>query len=155
MKWWYALIIFVGVALGLILLSNIRKKKTGNFTYVDNTTMKGEVANLPMIKTTSKEGEEKNTRQLNGIVQSWSHEDGLIEVGAAGKIWQFYLDPIKAIIFVPSIKEKERIFMVSSREGLRWETAFCETDSVDIRLENDTVVAISNSGYRSCGFKGE
>ena len=32
--------------------------------------------------------------------------------------------------------------MVSNKEGMRWETAFCETDNVDIRVEKEKVVAI-------------
>ena len=149
------MVIFTGVALGLILLSNNRKINKDNLTIVDKAELKGEVARLPTIMTTSNKGEKKNTHQLTGVVESWSPENGLIEVKAAGKIWQFYLDPVEMMIFISSIKNKNQILMVSSKEGLRWETAFCETDNVDIRLENEKVVAISNSGYRSCGFKGE
>ena len=143
MKWWYVLVIFVGVALGLILLSNNRKINKDNLTIVDRAGMRGEVANLPTIITTSKKGEEKNTYQLTGIVKSWSNKDGLIEVKAAGKIWQFYLDPTEMMIFIPSIKNKNQILMVSNKEGLRWETAFCETDNVDVRVENEKVMAIT------------
>jgi len=155
MKWWYVLVIFLGIVLGLVLLSNNIKINKDNLIIVDRAGLKGEVANLPTIMTTSNKGEKKNTHQLTGIVESWSYKDGLIEVKAAGKIWQFYLDPTETMIFIPSIKNKNQILMVSNKEGLRWETAFCETDNVDIRLENENVVAISNSGYRSCGFKGE
>jgi len=154
MKWWYGLVVLVGVVLGLMVFSKNIKNKS-NLTRVNESEISGEVSNLPTIMTTSKEGKEKNTHQLRGVVESWSPENGLIEVKAVGKIWQFYLDPTKMMIFIPSIKNKDQILMVSSREGLRWETAFCETDNVDIRVENEKVVAISSSGYRSCGFKGE
>ena len=140
--------------MGLMIFSKNIKNKS-NLTRVNEGEISSEVVNLPTIMTISKKGEEKNTYQLRGIVESWSPETGLIEVKALGKVWQFTLDPGEMIIFIPSIKNKDQILMVSSKEGLRWETAFCETDNVDIRVENEKVVAISNGGYRYCGFKGE
>jgi hypothetical protein len=117
MKWWYVLVIFLGIVLGLVLLSNNRKINKDNLTIVNRAGLKGEVANLPTIMTTSNKGEKKNTHQLTGVVESWSPENGLIEVKAAGKIWQFYLDPVEMMIFIPSIKNKNQILMVSNKEG--------------------------------------
>lgn len=148
------LVVLGGVLLGLMIFSKNIKNKS-NLTRVNEGEISGEVVNLPTIMTISKEGEEKNTHQLRGIVESWSPETGLIEVKTAGKIWQFSLDPAEMMIFIPSIKNKDQILMVSNKEGMRWETAFCETDNVDIRVEKEKVVAISSSGYRSCGFRGE
>ena len=154
MKWWYGLVVLVGVLFGLMIFSKNIKNKS-NLTRVNGGEISGEVVNLPTIMTISKEGEEKNTHQLRGIVESWSPETGLIEVKAAGKIWEFNLDPTEMMIFIPSIKNKDQMLMVSNREGMRWKTAFCEADYVDVRLEKEKVVTISSSGYRSCGFKGE
>lgn len=103
----------------MVFSKNIKNNKS-ILTRVNESEISGEVVNSPTIMTTSKEGEEKNTHQMRGIVESWSPETGLIEVKATGKIWQFSLDPREMMIFIPSIKNKDQILMVSSKEGLRW-----------------------------------
>ena len=51
MKWWYVLVIFLGIVLGLVLLSNNIIMNKDNLTIVDRAELKGEVANLPTIMT--------------------------------------------------------------------------------------------------------
>jgi hypothetical protein len=97
MKWWYGLVILVGVILGLMVFSKNIKNNKGTLTLVNETELQSEVAKMPTIVTTSKEGAAVNTRQLTEIVEPWSPEKGLIEVKAAGKIWQFYLVPAKPL----------------------------------------------------------
>lgn len=58
MKWWYGLVVLVGVLLGLMIFSKNIKNKS-NLTRVDEGEISGEVSNLPIIMTTSNKGEEK------------------------------------------------------------------------------------------------
>jgi len=70
MKWWYGLVVLVGVILGLMVFSKNINNNKSILTWVNESEISGEVVNLPTIMTISKEGEEKNTHQLRGIVES-------------------------------------------------------------------------------------
>jgi len=69
MKWWYGLVVLVGVLLGLMIFSKNIKNKS-NLTRVNESEISDEVVNLPTIMTTSNKGEEKNTHQLKWVAKS-------------------------------------------------------------------------------------
>ena len=155
MKWWYVLVLVFGVGIGWWLLSSYGEKRSTPVAVVQSGTIEKEVLNLPTLVIPDNKGKDVSVISIQGVVQNWSPETGEIEFMREKKLWKLSIDPSEAIIFVPSLVEKDRIFMVSERSGFRWTTAFCPGDEVDIRLNGDKVVAISNGGYRTCGFKGE
>ena len=153
MKWWYGVLVVVGVAGGGYFLRNYQTKKT--VSVVERENLAEESKKLPTKLTSDSQGTEKQAVELAGVVQNWDSGKAILEIKAQEKIWQFTIDPEKATIFVPSRKNKGQILKVSESSGFRWETAFCKDDLVSVRLVEGVVILIDNSGYRSCGFKGE
>jgi len=153
MKWWYGVLVAVGVALGGYFLKNYPSQKTVSVAERENLAEESE--GLPTKVTFDSQGKERQTVELRGVVESWDPDKAILEVKAQEKLWQFTVDPKEATIFVPSRKNKEQILKVSEKSGMRWETAFCKGDLVSVRLAEGVVILIDNSGYRSCGFKGE
>jgi hypothetical protein len=156
MKWWYVVVLIVGVGIGWWILKNYGIKKETYSGVVEESTVQKEVAKLPTIIISDNKGKKVEAVAVDGgIVQKWSPETGEIEFMREGKLWKLTVDPAVATIFVPSLKNETQVLMVKEKSGLRWQTAFCKGDFVSIRLNEGRVVFIDNSGYRSCGFKGE
>lgn len=153
MRWWYIFVILIGMGIGWWILKNYGIKK--NTPVMDIGSIKEVAKNLPTQFTTDNTGAKKSTVELTGVVQKWDSNTGTIEFTSEDKNWKFNIDPKEATIFVPSLKNKEQELMVKENSGIRWETAFCEGDMVVVRLSDSKVIFISNSGYRSCGYKGE
>lgn len=153
MKWWYVLILLIGVGIGWWILKNYGIKK--NPSLMDNGSIEEVTKNLPTQITIDNTGAKKQTVEIQGIVQKWNPGTGIIEFTSQGKSLNLNIDPKEATIFVPSLKNKEQELMVKENNGIRWETAFCNGDMIVVRLSNDKVIFVSNNGYRACGFKDE
>lgn len=156
MKWWYVVVLIVGVGIGWWILKNYGIKKEISLGVVEESMVQEEVAKLPTIIISDNKG--KNVEAVavdGGIVQKWSPETGEIEFIREEKLWKLTVDPTKAMITIPNISDKSKIIFISDRSSMHWKTAFCKGDFVSIRLSGNKVMAIDNGGYRSCGFKGE
>jgi hypothetical protein len=145
----------VGVGMGWWILKNYGIKNVTPITVVEDSSIKEATKNLPTQFTTDSTGVKKQTVELQGVVQKWNPDTGIIEFTSQNKIWKFNIDPAQVTIFVPSLKNKVQELMVKEKSGLRWETAFCKGDMISVRLADSKVIFIDNAGYRSCGFKGE
>lgn len=158
MKWWYVLIFLIGVSIGWWILKNYGiegiKKKT-QVAVVEDASIQEVTKKLPTQFTADPSGTSRQTVEVQGIVQKWNPDTGIIEFTSHGKSLNLSINPKEATIFVPSLKNKEQELVVKENSGIRWETAFCKGDMVVVRLSDSKVVFISNNGYRSCGFKGE
>lgn len=155
MKWWYLVIVIFGVGIGWWFLSKYGVKNSTPVAVVKNDIVSKEVINLPVTVMPDNKGNKVNVNQIKGVVQNWYPETGVIEFIRDKKLWRLTIDPTESIVYIPSVSQKGRIYMISDNNHSHWKTAFCVADEVDIRLAGEKVVAISNGGYRACGFKGE
>lgn len=155
MKWWYVVVLILGVGIGWWILKNYGMKKETPMMVIEESQIKEITKLLPTQVTTDNKGVKQQTVEVVGAVQSWFPETGIIVFVIEGKEWRLNLDPSRAIIFVPSLADKSREIMIKDTNNIHWRSAFCKGDMVVIRLANDKVIFVSNGGYRSCGFKGE
>ena len=146
MKWWYGLIILVGVVLGLFLFN---KSKIEN--------QKGGRQKQQIQITSDVEGKPVETSEVFGVVEEWDYNSGKLTLREeqSAKEWLFILEPSQTTIFIPSLQNKGQILKVSNKTSERWKTAFCKGDFVTVKAAEEKAVAVDNGGYRSCGFKGE
>lgn len=92
---------------------------------------------------------------VSGIVQKWDPGTGEVEFLRNNKLLTLTVDPAQTVIFIPSLLAKDRVLKVTTKTGLRWQTAFCQGDFIDFHLSGDRVAMAASSGYRLCGFKDE
>lgn len=155
MKWWYFLVLLVGMILALLWLN------WGIFDHSKNLdnwkSNNNEIEGKPTAFVITKKGENVSVKEISGVVKNWDYENAKLtfEEGEGGeKIIE--IDPSKMILMINSLKVKGRDLMVTEKNGLRWEKAFCVGDMIVVRIDEDNQpVFLINNGYRSCGFKGE
>jgi hypothetical protein len=107
MKWWYVLVLIVGVGIGWWILKNYGIKKSTS-----------EVSNPSTQVTTNNKGVKVETGRISGIVQSWDYKNGALEVLVDGKTRNLTIDLTKTRM------------MVKEKNTLRWTTAFCPADTL-------------------------
>ena len=146
MKWWYVLVLLAGVGIGWWILGK----------YQVNKTVVAPAVNSPAEKVTyDANWKEVPAVEVDGIVQKWHPDTGVVEFLRDNKPETLTVDPAWTVIFIPSKMIKDKVLRVVSKTGPRWQTAFCPGDFIDFRLAGDKIVMATSSGYRSCGFRGQ
>lgn len=150
MKWWYVVVLLIGIGIGWWILGISAIKKTT--TVAENSALKNA---LPTMMVTDKSGNKVSAVEVTGVVKNWNPDNGELGVVSDNQTLDLVIDPDSMTIFTISIKNKGQELIVNSKVGLRWTTAFCEGDMVSIELSSNKVILIDNNGYRLCGYKGE
>jgi len=153
MKWWYVLVVLVGVVLGWWILQQFGEKRSTKVGIVKEEEIQVKTADLPNMFYTDKTGKRVETVQLVGQVVKWNPEKGLLDFDSNGKRWQVVIDLSKATMLVNSIKESTKSLSVAETSDPNWRTGFCPSDEVVVKLAGKEVVFVINNGYRTCGFR--
>lgn len=155
MKWWYFLVLAVGMILALLWLNR------GIFDHSKNLdnweSNNSEIKGKPTAFVITKKGEKVSVKEIPGVVKNWDYKSAKLtfkEDGVGEKIIE--IDPSQMVIMINSLKERGRDLVVTEKNGIRWQSAFCVGDMIVVRIDEDNQpVFLMNNGYRSCGFKGE
>ena len=155
MKWWYVLVLLVGVGIGWWFLANYGVKSSTPVSVIEQDRLIKALNDLPTVITQDKFGVKRDTVNVGGIVQSWDSENGLLEFMRDNKLWKLNIDPESMIIFVVNVSNKNNVISINDKSNVHWNTAFCVGDRVSLRLTSTgQLIFIDNDGNRSCGFKG-
>ena len=152
MKWYFVPVIVAGLAVGWIVFWKKPVSKPISYKVADS--IEGiKAQNLPTIIIDNNLGKRSETVEVIGIVEKWMPDNGEVEFMSEGKLLTLKIDPKDAIIFTPSRKTPGRELLISDTQTFHWQSVFCKGDSAVFRLDSDKVVFVSNTGFRSCGFK--
>jgi hypothetical protein len=152
MKWWYVLVLIVGIVIGWWVIEVYKVTKVP----VNKDGDIGDMGRgLPTQMVSDVDGKKVSSVQITGIVKSWDPNTGMVQYVKDNKLLELTINPAQTTVYVPSIKNKKQILIAKDRNSLRWRTAFCGGDFVSFFLAGDKVVMASNNGYRSCGYQGE
>lgn len=151
MKWLYVVVGLLLLSIGalLFLRSKISKEKSRASKY----SVVEEV--MPTVIMSTYEEENKVAREFTAVVRKWESETGNLTFDNSGKVGDINIDPTKMVLMVNSLKSSGTDLVISKKEGLNWSGAFCEGDSISVRVDGEAVLYVMNNGYRRCGFKGE
>jgi len=109
---------------------------------------------------TNADGSFRKMMGLSGVVSNWDWQRGVLTVNLDDKIVNdFKISPPQTILMVPvsqNYDDDKSLHILRRANGLHWETAFCEGDTVSLMInENQDVMNVVNTGIRTCGFKGD
>lgn len=165
MKWWYIIVLFLGVLLGAWVLDKYGIKKpadnisTSATKTVEDKVVLKKISQLATQSIRDKKGVKVEAALIKGTVKNWDYENSVIEFFNGPELWKVKIDSNEAKITVPSKADKSKII---SFDGIKnniyyekyWQTAFCEGDTINMLITNDAKVKfIDNGGYRQCGFR--
>lgn len=156
MKWWYVVVLMVGVGLGWWLLDKYGVKTSTPVAVIKEGKIQTELLALPtQMYLDIATGKKIETVQISGLVRSWEPDTGTLEMSVGGKIWILTIDLAKTRMIVNSLKDKSSELVITDKNSLNWSRGFCEGDEVSVFLKGQGVVFVSNNGFRKCGYKGE
>jgi len=79
MKWWYVLVLIVGVFLGGWIWGKYGEKRATKVTIIEGSKIEGEISNETTMIISNKDGKKVEVVQVVGRVSSWDYENGILE----------------------------------------------------------------------------
>ena len=151
-KWWGFILAGMAIGLGIIYFKdlNLAKYFSSNSERTLTSDQKAQV--VVGQKTVSLE------KQVTGVVVSWIGNTSELTYKLTDEKddKKITLDSAKMSLFIPEAQHKTQAVLPLVKNDKNWLTAFCPQDTLTIGYDNKgDIKLVFNTGYRSCGYKGE